>query len=47
MPPEYRRRPQDGVIVEVSDFIAGMTDRYAVHMFEELAVQQKWATRLR
>ena len=47
VPPEYRRRPQDGVIVEVSDFIAGMTDRYAVHMFEELAVPQNWATRLR
>ena len=47
VPPEYRRRPQDGAIVEVSDYIAGMTDRYAVHVFEELAVPQNWATRLR
>lgn len=47
VPPEYRRRPQDGVMVEVADYIAGMTDRYAVHVFEELAVPQNWATRLR
>ena len=45
VPPEYRRRPQDGVFVEVADFIAGMTDRYAVQTFQALTVPRSWALR--
>lgn len=43
VPPEYRGRPQDGVHVEVADFIAGMTDRYAIQTFQELTVPRSWA----
>ena len=43
VPPEYRRRPQDGLEVEVADFIAGMTDRYAVQTFQNLMVPRSWA----
>lgn len=45
VPQEYRRREQDGVLVEVADFIAGMTDRYAVRTFEDLTVPRSWARR--
>ncbi len=43
VPPEYRRREQDGRLVEVADFIAGMTDRYAVQTFQALTVPRSWA----
>lgn len=43
VPPEYRRRPEDGPAVEVADFIAGMTDRYAVQTFQGLTVPRSWA----
>lgn len=45
VPEEYRRRPQDGTLVEVADFIAGMTDRYAVFVFQGLMVPRSWAFR--
>ena len=45
VPEEYRRRPQDGRLVEVADFIAGMTDRYAVFVFQGLNVPRSWAFR--
>jgi dGTPase len=28
----------------VRDFIAGMTDRYAVRLFEQLFIPKPWAT---
>jgi dGTPase len=33
----------DGLDVAVRDFIAGMTDRYAVSLFEELYVPKSWS----
>jgi len=35
---------RDGLDVAVRDFIAGMTDRYAVRLFEQLYVPKPWAT---
>ncbi len=43
VPPEYRRREGDGRLVEVADFIAGMTDRYAVQTFQALTIPRNWA----
>ena len=43
VPPEYRRRECDGQLVEVADFIAGMTDRYAVQTFQALMIPRNWA----
>ena len=34
---------QDGIDVAARDFIAGMTDRYAVSLFEHLFVPKPWA----
>ena len=34
----------DGLDAAVRDFIAGMTDRYAVRLFEELYIPKPWAT---
>jgi dGTPase len=34
----------DGLDVAVRDFIAGMTDRYAVRLFEQLFIPKPWAT---
>jgi dGTPase len=33
----------DGIDVAVRDFLAGMTDRYAVSLFEELYVPRSWS----
>ena len=43
VPPEYRCRECDGRLVEVADFIAGMTDRYAVQTFQALTIPRSWA----
>jgi hypothetical protein len=32
-----------GFLAAVRDFIAGMTDRYAVRLFEQLFIPQPWA----
>lgn len=45
VPEEYRRRGQDGQMREVADFIAGMTDRYAVYVFQQLNIPRSWAFR--
>ena len=45
VPQEYRRREGDGRLVEVADFIAGMTDRYAVQVFQALTIPRSWARR--
>jgi dGTPase len=34
----------DGLDIAVRDFIAGMTDRYAVRLFEQLFIPKPWAT---
>jgi dGTPase len=40
---DARTIEQEGVDVAVRDFIAGMTDRYAVALFERLFVPKPWA----
>ncbi len=43
MPAEYKSiREKEGVERAACDYIAGMTDRYAVHTFEELFVPRSW-----
>ena len=41
LPPEYHRVPGD-LSTRVADFIAGMTDRYAVRTYEQLFLPQGW-----
>lgn len=43
VPAEYRLRDGDSHDVSVADFIAGMTDRYALNLFQELFVPRTWA----
>ncbi|MDD6276324.1 MAG: deoxyguanosinetriphosphate triphosphohydrolase [Clostridia bacterium] len=43
MPPEYKSiREKEGVETAACDYIAGMTDRYAVHIFEKLFIPRAW-----
>ena len=43
IPPEYiKYAERDGISVAVADFIAGMTDRYALGCFNELFVPKIW-----
>jgi dGTPase len=41
IPAEYRAAPGD-VATHVADYIAGMTDRYALRMYEHLFLPQRW-----
>jgi len=41
MPPEYHQAPGD-LPTRVADFIAGMTDRYALRTYEQLFLPQGW-----
>ncbi len=41
LPPEYHRAPGD-LPTRVADFIAGMTDRYALSMYERLFLPRGW-----
>ena len=41
LPPEYHRTPGD-LPTRVADFIAGMTDRYALRTYEQLFLPQGW-----
>ena len=34
---------KDGLDAATRDFIAGMTDRYAVRLFEQLFIPKPWA----
>jgi dGTPase len=44
MPAEFRSNPRDEPIDRrVADYIAGMTDRYAIKLYEEIYVPQQWA----
>lgn len=40
---DLRTVERDGVDVAARDFLAGMTDRYAIRLFEELFVPRAWA----
>jgi dGTPase len=37
-----RRHPGDSLEVSVADFIAGMTDRYAINLYDKLFLPQPW-----
>jgi dGTPase len=41
LPPEYHRMPGD-LPTRVADFIAGMTDRYALRTYEQLFLPREW-----
>jgi dGTPase len=41
MPPEYHQAPGDPP-TRVADYIAGMTDRYALRTYERLFLPQGW-----
>ena len=42
VPSEYRIHDGDAPDVQVADFVAGMTDRYAVRVFEDLMIPRSW-----
>lgn len=44
VPDEYRVH-NDPIEVQVADFVSGMTDRYAVRVYEELKIPQSWRRR--
>ncbi len=41
LPPEYHRAPGD-LPTRVADYVAGMTDRYALRTYERLFLPQGW-----
>ena len=46
MPEEYQRISiQDGLMRAVSDYVSGMTDKYAVHTYERLFIPEAWQVR--
>jgi dGTPase len=46
LPDEYRRvSMQDGINRAVGDYISGMTDNYAVYVYEKLFVPEAWQIR--
>lgn len=45
VPPEYRLHDGDSPEVQVADFVSGMTDRYAVRVYEDLKVPKSWRAR--
>jgi len=46
LPEEYRRIiTQDGLKRAVGDYISGMTDQYAVHVYEKLFIPEAWQVR--
>ncbi len=42
VPEEYRIHDTDRPDVQVADYVAGMTDRYAVKMFDRLRIPRSW-----
>ena len=40
---DRRTVEQEGLDVAARDFVAGMTDRYAVRLFEQLFIPKPWA----
>ncbi|MCL2426903.1 MAG: deoxyguanosinetriphosphate triphosphohydrolase [Oscillospiraceae bacterium] len=46
LPDEYQRTAtSDGLTRAVSDYISGMTDNYAVHVYEKLFIPETWQVR--
>jgi len=46
MPPEYQRiADEDGVKRGVADYVAGMTDAYALDTYESLFIPAAWSRR--
>ncbi|MCL2409039.1 MAG: deoxyguanosinetriphosphate triphosphohydrolase [Oscillospiraceae bacterium] len=46
LPEDYRRiSTQDGLPRAVSDYVSGMTDKYAIHVYEKLFVPEAWQVR--
>jgi len=46
LPDEYlQRRDHWGLETTVTDYIAGLTDVYAIHLFEELFIPANWQIR--
>jgi dGTPase len=46
LPEDYRRiSTQDGLRRAVSDYVSGMTDKYAIHVYEKLFVPEAWQVR--
>jgi len=46
LPEEYRQIiTQDGLKRAVGDYISGMTDQYAVHVYEKLFIPEAWQVR--
>lgn len=45
VPEEYKLHNQNEPDREVADFVAGMTDRYAVRMYEDLKIPHSWSQR--
>jgi dGTPase len=39
---DVRTIEQEGLDVAAQDFLAGMTDRFAIHLFEELFIPKPW-----
>jgi dGTPase len=39
---DRRTVERDGMDVAARDFLAGMTDRYAIRLFEELFIPRPW-----
>jgi dGTPase len=42
VPDEYRRHNEDEPEIQAADFVSGMTDRYAIRMFEDLRIPKSW-----
>ena len=46
MPEEYRQLAEkDGLKRAVSDYVSGMTDKYAIHVYEKLFIPEAWQVR--
>jgi len=46
LPEDYRRiSATDGLRRGVSDYVSGMTDKYAIHVFEQLFIPDAWQER--
>ena len=43
LPAEYRPRPAEDASRRVADFVASMTDHYAIELYEQLYVPQHWS----
>jgi dGTPase len=41
---DQRTIEQDGLDVATKDFVAGMTDRYAVNLYEQLFIPKPWVS---